>query len=203
MEDLKSLAHLLVIKLREGDEKAFERIYSAYYPKVLFYARHYLMDIEASKEVAQDVFLTVWQKREELDPSLDLQPYILTITRNRCLSVLRKRLVERNYQNKMLGKEEMANYMALCHQSAEKILTAELESLIVKVMDEFPESTKQVFSMSRSENMTYDQIAEKLDVSVGTVEYRMMKALRLFRQHLKDYLPLAIGVMLALLYAIK
>lgn len=196
MEDLKSSASILVVRLKKGDESAFERIYSLYYPKVYFYAKQYLSDVEEAREVAQDVFLTIWQKRNDLDSTLDLQPYILAVTRNRCISILRKRLLERNYQSKMLSKEEVANYMALCHQSAETILSVEIENIIVEVMDGFPEDTRRVFTMSRSDNMTYDEIAERLDVSVGTVEYRMMKALKSFRQKLKDYLPFVLWAIL-------
>lgn len=195
MEESK-LASILIVKIAKGEESAFERIYSLYYPKVLFYANQYLTDIEEAREVAQDVFLTVWQKRKELDARFGLQPYILTVTRNRCISILRKRILHRSYREKMLSKEEMANYLALCNHSAETILSVEIENIIDEVIDAFPESTRQVFTMSRTDDMTYNEIAEHLEISVGTVEYRMMKALKSFRLKLKDYLPFILSTIL-------
>lgn len=190
MEQTKSTANILARRLKSGDADAFECIYSAYFSKITFYASQYLTDREVVKEVAQDVFLVIWQKREEVDPSLDLLPYLLTIARNKCLSILRKQLVERKYHQKMLSPLEMANYMALCHQSSDVILSDELQAMISDVMDSFPEDTRKTFHMSRSENLTYEEIAQKMDVSVSTVEYRMMKALKQFRKKLKDYLPI-------------
>ncbi|MEG0796113.1 MAG: RNA polymerase sigma-70 factor [Odoribacter sp.] len=176
--------------LKRGDISYFEYLYKTYFRKSVFYATQYLRDEEEAREVAQETFITLWEKRGEINNELSIQAYILTITRNKCLNLLRKKIATRKYADTLEARENRANYKALSDESANPLHLKELEQLIQETMIEMPEKMKTVFRMNRDEELTYPEIAERLGVSVKTVEYRISKALLLFREKLKDYLPL-------------
>lgn len=176
--------------LKRGDISYFEYLYKTYFRKSVFYATQYLRDEEEAREVAQETFITLWEKRGEINNELSIQAYILTITRNKCLNLLRKKIATRKYADTLEARENRANYKALSDESANPLHLKELEQLIQETMIEVPEKMKTVFRMNRDEELTYPEIAERLGVSVKTVEYRISKALLLFREKLKDYLPL-------------
>ncbi|MEG2228239.1 MAG: RNA polymerase sigma-70 factor [Odoribacter sp.] len=176
--------------LKRGDISYFEYLYKTYFRKSVFYATQYLRDEEEAREVAQETFITLWEKRGEINNELSIQAYILTITRNKCLNLLRKKIATRKYADTLEARENRENYKALSDESANPLHLKELEQLIQETMIEMPEKMKTVFRMNRDEELTYPEIAERLGVSVKTVEYRISKALLLFREKLKDYLPL-------------
>lgn len=176
--------------IRDGDIPFFEHVYKEYYKKAVFYANQYLRDIELANDVAQDSFYTLWEKRHEVNPNLSIQSFILTIVKNKCLNILRKRLYERKYADKLSQQEEMANYLALCDQTADEYLLIEISDMVEELLNEMPEKMSTVFRMSRENELTYEEIASSLNISVKTVEYRMSKTLSLLRRKFKDYLPI-------------
>jgi RNA polymerase sigma-70 factor (ECF subfamily) len=176
-------------RLKAGDVEYFEYLYEEYYSKAKFYANQYLRDIEQARDVAQDSFITLWEKRNEIKPELSIQAFILTIVKNKCLNILRKRISERQYSSKVMLQEEMANLSALNDNTADEYLLVEINEMVEDTLREMPVKMSAVYRMNREKDLTYDEIAQLLDVSVKTVEYRMSKALYFFRLKFKDYLP--------------
>lgn len=173
-----------------GDVLYFEYLYKTYFRESVFYATQYLRNEEEAREVAQETFITLWEKRGEINEGLSIHAYLLTITRNKCLNLLRKKIAAQKYADNLEARENMANYMALNDDSANPFHLQELEQLIQEVLAEMPEKMRVTFRMNRDEELSYIEIAQRLGVSVKTVEYRISKALLLFREKLKDYLPL-------------
>lgn len=188
--------NLEYIGLKRGDVHSFEHLYKLYYSKAVFFANQYLRDEETSREIVQDAFMALWEKRETLNEELSIQALILTIVKNRCLNLLRKRIAERKYADRLTAREDMINYRALGDDSASSLHLMELEQLTKETLTEMPEKMREVFRMNRDEELTYAEIAQKLDVSVKTIEYRMSKALLLFREKLKDYLPVGLLILI-------
>lgn len=180
--------------LYRRDIDLFEHLYEEYYRGAVFFANQYLNDLELSRDVAQDSFTMLWEKRNEINPNLNIQAFLLTIVKNKCLNVLRKRISERKHADFLLQRETMASYLALKDSSFDKYVEMEMEEYVSKILDEMPDKLSQVFRMNREEEFTYDEIAEKLGVSVKTVEYRMSKALFFFRNKLKGYILLLLMV---------
>lgn len=136
-----------------------------------------------------DVFLTLWERKEEIEISFTLTTYLFTLVKNRCLNFLRHKLIEEEYNSQM--KEELGfKLYALeafdySYQSEE-----ELQEIIRRALDTLPERCREIFIKSRIEGLKYKEISDELGISVNTVENQMVTALKKLRVALKDYLPL-------------
>lgn len=182
--------------LIEGKLSAMELIYNSLFNQIYAYSCSYVVDKEQAKEIAQDCFLSLWEMRKRLKPDTNLKALLLRIAHNKSLNYLKKQQTSRNYEDYLKYRELSINYHALKDKSAELVILQELEMLIRKTLEELPEPYRKVFEMSRNEHLTYSEIAERLGVSVKTVEYRMMHVLRIFRKNLHPYLPLIIAFLI-------
>lgn len=125
--------------MRKGNAAAFEEIYRLHFPKVFYYASKYLADDEEARNIAQDTFMELWQRRENIDGTLNIVSYMLTIARNKCLNVLRSNIIRNKYKDNV-AKRSMAemNYYALSDKSAENALGSDLFGTVDKLLDEMP-----------------------------------------------------------------
>lgn len=170
-----------IIKIKEGDKKTFEKLFRSYYPSLCHYAIRYVKTKEAAEEVVQELFLKIWKSRKTLNSDSNLSAYLYKATYTNCLAQLRKRKI-RDRHNESIS--HLSNYAT--HQS--ELETDEINSLITKTLSQLPERTLQIFKMSRHEGLKYKEIADKLSISIKTVESNMGRALRMLRTNLKDYL---------------
>lgn len=154
------------------------------------------MDDQEAEEVVQDVFVALWSKREELDPDQNLQSYIFTIAKNRCLNFIRKKINERKYIDKVSLQEAVLNRDALLDESYDRLNTSELALKINRIKNGIPSKSLEIFKMSRNENMTYDEISDSLGLSKKAVEYHMSKVLACFREKLKEYVGIFVIIFL-------
>lgn len=169
----------------------FEKIYKLYYPKMFSFAKNYVLANEDAENIVQDVFLTLWERKEELELSCILTTYLFTLVKNRCLNFLRHQLIEEEYSVEM--KEEFGfklyalESMDYSYQSEE-----ELQKIIERALEALPPRCREIFVKSRIEGMKYKEISEELGISINTVENQMVTALKKLRAELKDFLPLLI-----------
>jgi len=165
------------------DKSAFEKLFKTLFPSLAHFARKYVPDNDTAKEIAHDVFLNLWEKRENIDSSTSLKSYLFTSVYNRCMNYIRDhRKFNRDEQIfDILEQEEQS----VPHDPLEE---QELESRIIESMNSLPPRCKEIFMLNRFEGINYAEIAEKLDISVKTVETQMSKALRILREKLIDYL---------------
>jgi len=174
----------------------FDEIYTSFSHKVQFYANSYLHDFEAAKCVTQEVFVYIWENKDIIDFERDPFPYILVLTRNRCLNILRRNKVERRFQEFSLSKDkESLNYLTLL-DSSEKLYSKDVENILNEAMGKMSDNVRTTFYLNRFENMKYKEIAIKQGISVKTVEFRIMSALKILRVKFKDYLKLLLGLLL-------
>lgn len=181
----------------------FEELYKTYYKRTFFFVRQYLLDDEEAKEIAQETFITLWDKRLTLNYELNIQSYIFTIAKNKCLNVLRKKINQRKYADKLSLQEAIVNRDALLDDSFDFLVSKELSVLIDKVIGQLPSKSAKIFKMSRDEDMTYDEIAQELGLSKKSVEYHISRVLSNFRISLKDYIAFIfffLGLSLFLVY---
>lgn len=173
----------------------FEQLYRDYFTRTLYFARQYLTDEEEAREIAQETFVTLWEKRREIKTGLSIQAFILTIAKNKCLNLLRKKISEQKYSDSLSAREAMANYSALTDDTFDSVQMQELEDLISQATVELPEKTGLIYRMSRDQQMSYEEIARATRLSVKSIEYHMTKALAHFRHKLKDYLLLILSLL--------
>ncbi len=182
-------------------KKVFEEIYFTHLHKVQFYAYNYINDLDSAKSIANEVFTSVWINRAKIDFSRDMLPYLIVVTRNRCLNHIKKQKSERDYINytKITITESELNSLSLEHPSSTTLYTKEIYQILEESLNLMPDKIKSTFRLSRFENLKYEDIAKIDNVAVKTIEYRMSLALRILRKKFRDYIPLFLGYIVSLL----
>lgn len=172
------------------EKRLFEEIYTLHYHKVKYFAYHYLYDEAAATDVAQEVFISLWESRGKVDMERDIVPFLMTLAKNKCMNILKHREVRRRYDKlNMKAELDSLNCATLNDLTASGLYSGEVERLFTVSLNEMPEKTKEIFLLNKVKGLKYREIADVKGISLKLVEYRMMSALRILRKKLKDYLP--------------
>lgn len=145
----------------------------------------YIGDLDESKNLVHEVFISVWEKFEELPNDTNFRSYLYTSTRNRCLNFIRDR-------KKHVAFDGVSDQGLVVEDTP--IEVKELEQEIDLAINTLPEKCRMVFEMSRYEELKYAEIAQKMNISVKTVEAHMSKALSLLRKALANFLSLLLFI---------
>jgi RNA polymerase sigma-70 factor, ECF subfamily len=169
-------------KIQKGDVKAFEQLFHLYYPGLCNYAENLLHKPDIAEEVVQDVFYNIWKNRKELNLHSSWHSYLFRSVYNNAMMSLRKTRrelpLDEQWAESQLNAED---------QSSAELEAGELHALLVCTLQRLPDRTREIFSLSRFEGLKYKEIADKLSISVKTVEANMGKALKALRTTLDDY----------------
>ncbi len=169
-------------RIQTGDLKEFERLFKELYAPLCTFASKFLGDNDKAEEIVQDIFYGIWKNREKLEIKISFKSYLYRSVQNNCLQVIQHHQVEDRYKQHMVN-----NMVEFQIDPMQEMELEEMNQLIEKTLESLPEKCKQIFSMSRFDGLKYKEIAEKLNISVKTVEANMGKALNAFRQNLKQY----------------
>ena len=158
-------------------------IFNDHYSNLCSYANNFLKDVDASEEVVQEILFKLWTNRDKIIITSTIQSYLFRSVRNASLNVLKHVNIREDYkiQHEYERDDELS--------SEDEMIVSELDQKIRAAIDQLPIERKKVFIMSRYDGLKYKEIAEKLNISVSTVENQMVKALKFLRTELKDYLP--------------
>ena len=180
----------IVKKIKEGDIHVFEEIYNEHYHVLCSYAQRFVFNPEDAREIVQGVFVKIWKIRETLPDDIHFKTYLYTAVRNRCLDYLKHLKIINNYKAELLKQvsEAIQNNSNTLETPLEGLITKELEEKIMAAIDSLPEKGREVFILSRFEGMKYKEIAEKLNISVNTVETHMSRAINTLRKSLSGYI---------------
>lgn len=174
----------LLDRLKADDRTALRDLFEAHYPMVCQAIYRFVQDRSTTEDLAQEVFLRFWEKRHKIEVSTSLPAYLRRMGVNEGLGYLRR--TKRWSDNELDAEQEPA-----ANDSAEEqYLQGELEQHITTAINSLPPKCRTVFQLSRFEDLTYQQIAEQMGISVKTVENQMGKALRVLRKRLQHYLQL-------------
>ena len=174
----------IVSAIRQGDEAAFEKTFRTYYSRLCKYANSLLKDSDEAEEVVQTVFLTIWEKRADLEITFSIKAYLYRAVHNHCLNRFKHAAIKEAH------KEYSEHFIPQSYESVTQAIHAsELEEQIEHAVNRLPVQCQKAFRMSRFEELKYQEIAERLDISIKTVENQIGKALRILRVELADYLP--------------
>ena len=178
--------------LLEG-EKGFKVVFDTFYPRLLRFAKEYVGDRFEAENILQDVFLKLWEKRALLPADINLQAYLLTMVKNKCMDFLKHRQVVEHisvdWETAAL-KETSFNYYAISRFEPEQMDVESVEWIVENAINNLPEQCRKAFELSRYEGLKYKEIADKMGVSVKTVETHISNALKILRVTLKDLFPL-------------
>lgn len=168
---------------------SFSDLYLIYYPKLVRFAKEYVMLEEDAENITQDVFTDLWEKRELMNRIENMNAYLFRLVRNKCLDYLKHKVFEQRYAEKMQASFEIEMNLKL--QSLDRFDVSELsernemEKRIREAINSLPKKCRDIFLLSRMEGLKYREISERLGISVNTVECQMGIALKKLRVKLQ------------------
>jgi RNA polymerase sigma-70 factor (ECF subfamily) len=164
----------------------FEQVFKTHFKSLHAYACTITRDPVAGEEIVQNIFVKLWEKREEIEIRGNVSVYLYRAVHNESLNHLKHLKVRAAYQTHTMRRHTLNDH----EKASGKITLGELEQKLEAALRELPEQCRTIFQLSRYEDLKYREIADKLDLSIKTVENQMGKALRLLRLKLVDFLPL-------------
>lgn len=171
---------LLIEKLKEGDNKAFEELYYKYSEKLFYFSLRYFKNKEDAEGLVQEIFIKVWENRQNLKKGLSFSAFLFTMAKNAIINAHRKKINENTY------KVYLRNYIDTHHNKTENdIILADMKKRIDKSIDSLPPQRQLIFKLSRNDGLSYKEISTKLKISEKTVEAHMRLALKTIRAAVK------------------
>jgi len=173
--------------VKSGDSFAFSEIYNRYWEVLFRHAYRLIKDKDLAKDIVQEVFVSLWDKIEELDLQFSVNAYLYKSVRNKILNLIEKDKVRNNYLESLAvfinSSEAITDY-----RLRERLLAEKIEMEIAGL----PSKMRQIFEMSRKQNLSHKQIAEELSLSDKTVKKQMSNAIKILRLKLGGFIVLAI-----------
>lgn len=171
----------LVKRIRRGDLQAFEQLVRTYQDALYRFLWHFLRSEELAKDVLQDLFVTLWQRRKNWQVEVSLSAYLYRSAKNAALNALRRQNTNRRHVVPLDGKHERI-------PARKRESDPALRQAIERCIDALPAGCRTAFCLSRFEQFKYREIAATLDISVKTVENHLARALKLLRKCLQPFL---------------
>ena len=164
------------------NKSAFEEVFKTYFKPLTAFAYKFVKDADDAKSIVHDVFMKLWEKKETIDMSKSVKSYLFTSVNNRSLNFIR--------DHKKFTNEEfiLENQHDDHWEVSDELSAVDIQKKVDSTLNNISPKAKQVFIMSRNEGLKYREIAEKLNISIKTVETHMSTALKELRKNLKEYL---------------
>lgn len=175
----------LIIRLKEGDQTAFELLFHFYYPGLVMYSTQFTSDRIEAEEIVQNFFIRFWQRHQQIIPTDSLKSYLFMSVKNGSLNFLKHKTIEEKYIRQMT---ELSNSHLV--YDPDLYFVSELQEKIKSAIELLPEKCREIFIMNRIRGMRNEEIGIKLNISKRTVETQISKALKILRVELKDYVGL-------------
>jgi RNA polymerase sigma-70 factor (ECF subfamily) len=170
----------LLSAIAEGDEVAFRQLFDQHWDNIYGVAFAFTKSPVIAEEMAQDVFVKIWLRREELPQVRKFSDYLFIIARNHILSTLRKKIQETSFPDHLL------NYFQETGNTPEdQLMLRETEHLLHKAIEQLPPQQHLIYCLSREQGLNQEEIAARLDISKNTVKSHMSKALQFIRNYLR------------------
>lgn len=177
-------------RLKEGDEKIFQTIVEKWYPRICILIQSYVGNKSVAEEITQDVLLSLWENREKLTINTSLESYLYVLAKHRSIDYIRRRKLEIN-DNINLESESIRLQIGgelLENDLLEDLIFKEFTIQLEEAIMELPDISRRIFLLSREQNLKNREIAEKLGISIKTVEYHISKALTFLREKIKFFI---------------
>ena len=171
----------IIGRIRQGDKQEFEKLFRSSYVSLVRYAKTMIRDHDAAEEIVQDLFFRLWKDRQEMKIESSLNGYLFKAVHNRALHYIEHQKVVSRHAGEIVAGAELTS-----EPVTEVIYYNELQARVARVLERLPERCSMIFRMSRFDGMKYNEIADKLAVSLKTVEADMGKALKEFRKALAE-----------------
>lgn len=174
----------------------FEELFCRFYPQVASYASVILDDRTAGEDIAQEVFVYIWEKRKELYVGSGFYSYLFQSAYTSCIDFINKKKRLDKYANESLLKfaTEYRSYIDNDSQTLKELFSKDFEERLNSLLSNLPESRRKVFELIYHDGLKAKEVSEKLDIPQRTVESHIYLAMKYLRKHLSpsDFLFLAL-----------
>ncbi|MGL5317926.1 MAG: RNA polymerase sigma factor [Bacteroidales bacterium] len=174
----------LIFRVSQDDKKAFEELFELFYDEIYRFIRYFVSEADA-QDVLSESFISVWRNRERLNTVTDFKSYLYTIARNLSYSFL-------NSKNRVhnVSLDELPVTMDIDYSRIDThLMCDEVEDVYLEALNSLPERCKLIFIMVREDNLKHKEIADILQISVGTIEQQMNIAIKKLVEAVKVYSP--------------
>jgi RNA polymerase sigma-70 factor (ECF subfamily) len=183
----------LIDAIQSGNHKVFEQVFKQHYPLLCYEARAYSRNNDVVEEIVCDVFTRLWTNRESIQIKTSLRDYLVKSVHNSCIDYYRHQKVRNRLKSEIEEHQRIYSTLAdLGEDPLEYIVTRELEEKIDRAIEELPEQYKRAFKLSRFSDLTYEEIAIEMGLSVNSVKTNIKNALAALRRNLSDFFILAL-----------
>jgi RNA polymerase sigma-70 factor, ECF subfamily len=173
------------------NEIAFEQLFTTHFKRLYAYALTIVKEEMTAEEMVQNVFFKIWEKKGKVDIQTSVTAYLYRSVYNESLNYLKHKKVKSAYQSHTVYQNRNQS-----DNAASRLQLSELQQKLDIALSELPEQCRTIFQMSRFEELKYQEIADKLGISIKTVENQMGKALKILRVKLADYLPILLFLLI-------
>ncbi len=182
----------LLEDIKNGDVKSFELVFKSYYSRLCKYAKSMVHDYDASADIVKDVFIRWWANNRNTSVNTSISGYLYAGVHNGCINYTLRTLKNNRtvYESELaMPLSEIFSLVSSDYPTA-NLGVQELQDAIEKAIAKLPDQCREIFILSRVENKSHAEIAEKLGISSNTVKVQIYRALLKLKQDLKEYLPL-------------
>ncbi len=170
----------------------FNQLFTDYKGRFTRFAQTYVRNMVVAEDIVIDSLVYYWENRERLDENTNIPAYVLTVVKHKCLNYLQQQQIHKDIEESIQSHAEweLSTRIATleaCNPS--ELFNAEAMEIVNRTLAKLPSRTREIFIMSRMQNMSHKEIAAKMDISTKGVEFHIGKALKELRISLKDYLP--------------
>ncbi|MBI9061867.1 MAG: RNA polymerase sigma-70 factor [Marinilabiliaceae bacterium] len=183
----------IVKGLKNGEEKYFKMVFDSSYDKLFFFTKEFVKDDDTAHQLTQGAFVKLWEKRIGLKDHSNLLAWLFTVVKNDCLKWMKKSsLLEPLPLDGQFARDtgNAVNVLALQQLDTSDLSIREINHIINETLNQLPPRCREVFQLSRFEELKNREIAAQLHISEKAVEAHISKALKIFRVNLSEYLPL-------------
>ncbi|MFL0682782.1 MAG: RNA polymerase sigma factor [Algoriphagus aquaeductus] len=181
----------LVIRLVQGDERAFEELYKLFSEKIYHIARRMNLSHEDAEGVVQEVFLKIWKNRSKLDPELSINAYLIAIVRSLVIKKAKKDARFFAFQQYKIPLVQQISSPG----ADDELIFSEFSQLTKEIIEQLPPAQKRIFQLRYFENLSVSEIADQLNISKRTVENQVFRSTSLVREKLTKLKIISSGLL--------
>lgn len=177
--------------MNRTDMTVFNEFFSEHKSSFVNFAYMYIRDKDISEDIVMEAMMSYWENRHKIMDNSNALAYVLTVVKNRCLNYLKQKKMHRESIETLQMHENWKLDLQIATLEAlvpSDIFSKEIQDLVNKTLSGLSQRSREIFMMSRYDNMSNKEIAEKLNISVKTVEYHITVCLKKLRVALKDYI---------------
>lgn len=190
----------VISNLRKGDKETFEQLFHENYKNLVLYAKKFVMDTEIARDLVQDIFIYLWEKRQKLTINKSLSSYLFRAVRNASINHLKRESNKENYVKEFLINLNAGSYKTSASEDVhELVVHKDLSERIETIIETLPEQCRNIFKMSRFRGMKNKEIAEIYSISPRTVETQIYRALKVLKENLSPYLTFTASLFLIII----